>query len=108
MTMDAKEVDEIGAGAENEQPCPDHEIELDRVLRGLIVAALLVIGSLPFFVGLAVVLPVLGHATWHVYRKVVEPDPNPPQEEPRSPIGHRYAADFPASLFPWSVRGESK
>jgi len=69
---------------------------------GLIVAALLVIGSLPLFVGLAVVLPVLGHATWHLYRKVVEPDPNPPQEEPRSPIGHRYAADFPASLFPWS------
>ena len=38
---------------------------------GLIVAALLVIGSLPFFVGLAVVLPVLGHATWHLYRKVI-------------------------------------
>jgi uncharacterized membrane protein len=69
---------------------------------GLIVAALLVIGSLPFFVGLAVVLPVLGHATWHLYRKVVEADPNPPQEEPRRPIGHRYATDFPASLFPWS------
>ena len=69
---------------------------------GLIVAVLLAVGSLPFFVGLAVVLPVLGHATWHLYRKVVEPDPNPPQEQPRSPIGHRYAADFPASLFPWS------
>lgn len=69
---------------------------------GLIVAALLVIGSLPLFVGLAVVLPVLGHATWHLYRKVVEPDANPPQEEPRASIGHRYAADFPASLFPWS------
>jgi uncharacterized membrane protein len=69
---------------------------------GLIVAALLAVGSLPFFVGLAVALPVLGHATWHLYRKVVEPDPNPPQEQPRPPIGHRYAADFPASLFPWS------
>jgi uncharacterized membrane protein len=70
---------------------------------GLIVAVLLVIGSLPLFVGLAVVLPVLGHATWHLYRKVVEPDPNPPpQEKPRPPKGHRYAADFPASLFPWS------
>src|SRR5439155_20695692 len=43
---------------------------------GLIVAALLVIGSIPVFVGLAVVLPVLGHATWHLSRKVVEPDPN--------------------------------
>ena len=69
---------------------------------GLIVAALLVIGSLPLFVGLAVVLPVLGHATWHLYRKLVEPDPNTPEEQPRPPKGHRYAADFPASLFPWS------
>jgi uncharacterized membrane protein len=69
---------------------------------GLFVAVLLVVGSLPFFVGLAVVLPVLGHATWHLYRKLVEPDPNPTQEEPRPAIGHRYAADFPASLFPWS------
>jgi len=41
-------------------------------LWGLIVAAALVIGSIPVFVGLAVVVPVLGHATWHLYRKVVE------------------------------------
>lgn len=40
-------------------------------LWGLIVAVSLVIGSLPFFVGLAVVMPVLGHATWHLYRRVV-------------------------------------
>ncbi|MCP4385008.1 MAG: DUF2189 domain-containing protein [Hyphomicrobiales bacterium] len=40
---------------------------------GLIVAALLVVGSLPFFLGLAVVVPVLGHATWHLYRRLVEP-----------------------------------
>lgn len=39
---------------------------------GLIVAAALAIGSLPFFIGLAVVMPVLGHSTWHLYRKVVE------------------------------------
>ena len=38
---------------------------------GFIVAAVLFLGSLPFFVGLAVALPVLGHATWHLYRKVV-------------------------------------
>ncbi|WGS02409.1 DUF2189 domain-containing protein [Bradyrhizobium sp. ISRA443] len=69
---------------------------------GFVVAVLLAVGSLPFFVGLCVVLPVLGHASWHLYRKVVEPDRNPPQETPRPPIGHRYAADFPASLFPWS------
>jgi len=70
---------------------------------GLIVAALLVIGSFPFFVGLAVVLPVLGHATWHLYRRAVEPDPNAVRERPQPPKeGHRYAADFPANLFPWS------
>jgi uncharacterized membrane protein len=39
---------------------------------GLIVAVLLVIGSLPFFFGLAIVVPLLGHSTWHLYRKVVE------------------------------------
>lgn len=40
-------------------------------LWGLIVAGLLAVGSIPLFVGLAVVVPVLGHATWHLYRKVV-------------------------------------
>ncbi len=40
---------------------------------GLIVGAALFAGSLPLFVGLAIVLPVLGHATWHLYRKVVVP-----------------------------------
>ena len=38
---------------------------------GLIVALGLVIGSLPLLLGLIVVMPVLGHATWHLYRKVV-------------------------------------
>lgn len=38
---------------------------------GLIVAAGLVLGSLPLFLGLIIVMPVLGHATWHLYRKTV-------------------------------------
>jgi uncharacterized membrane protein len=38
---------------------------------GLIVAALLVLGSLPVLIGLCVVVPVLGHATWHLYRRAV-------------------------------------
>ena len=38
---------------------------------GLIVAAGLLIGALPFFLGLIVVLPILGHATWHLYRRAV-------------------------------------
>jgi uncharacterized membrane protein len=39
---------------------------------GLIVAGLLALGTVPLLVGLAIVLPVLGHATWHLYRKVVD------------------------------------
>ena len=38
---------------------------------GLIVAGLLVLGSLPLLLGLIIVMPVLGHGTWHLYRKVV-------------------------------------
>ena len=66
---------------------------------GLIVAALLLIGSLPLFFGLAVVVPVLGHSTWHLYRKVVEPDLNPHQVLPRRARSRHYAAQFPAALF---------
>jgi uncharacterized membrane protein len=49
-------------------------------LWGLIVAAALLIGTLPFFMGLTLVVPVLGHATWHLYRKVIVRDPS--QEQP--------------------------
>jgi uncharacterized membrane protein len=38
---------------------------------GLIVAAALVVGSLPLFLGLIFAMPILGHATWHLYRRVV-------------------------------------
>ena len=73
---------------------------LPMALWGLIVAAALVVGSIPFFVGLTVVVPVLGHATWHLYRRTVEPDTNPrPDYQPRQ-RARRSAADFPAALFP--------
>lgn len=39
---------------------------------GIVVVALLTIGALLFLVGLAFTLPILGHATWHLYRKVIE------------------------------------
>jgi uncharacterized membrane protein len=42
-------------------------------LWALIVAGSLAIGLLLAFAGLAVVVPVLAHSTWHLYRKVVEP-----------------------------------
>jgi uncharacterized membrane protein len=69
---------------------------------GLTVGVLLVLGSLPFFVGLTVVVPVLGHATWHLYRKAVDAgsSPGPDHRLPRKE--RRYAAHFPANLFPWA------
>lgn len=39
---------------------------------GAMVAGLLLLGSIPFFLGLAFVLPWLGYATWHLYTKAVE------------------------------------
>jgi uncharacterized membrane protein len=80
---------------------------LPMALWGLIVAALLVIGSIPFFVGLTVVMPLLGHATWHLYRRTVEPDRNPhPDYQPRErPL--RSAADFPVALLPTHWWGKS-
>lgn len=39
-----------------------------------IIAAGLAVAMVPFFLGLVVVLPVLGHATWHVYRATIAPE----------------------------------
>jgi len=68
------------------------------LLWGLIVAAALLVGSLPFFIGLAVVVPVLGHATWHLYRKTVVPDLPPREAQPQPPARELSAADFPSVL----------
>lgn len=40
---------------------------------GLIVAVSLVVGTIPLFLGLIFVFPILGHATWHLYRRAVKP-----------------------------------
>lgn len=52
-----------------------------------IIAVLLIVGSAPLMVGLAVVMPVLGHASWHLYRRTVE--------APDSALSHPVA-DEPA------------
>ncbi len=41
---------------------------------GVIVAAAAILAMVPLFAGLLVALPVLGHATWHLYRRVVALD----------------------------------
>lgn len=45
---------------------------------GLVVAGGLVVAAIPLLIGLAIVMPVLCHASWHLYRKVV----------PRQPAAH--------------------
>jgi uncharacterized membrane protein len=68
-------------------------------LWGLIVAVALILGSLPLFFGLAVVMPVLGHATWRFYRKAIERDP-----AHEAPVGGPLSPDVtrnPALRFVW-------
>jgi uncharacterized membrane protein len=50
---------------------------------GLIVFALLVLGSIPLFVGLAFVLPWLGYSTWHLYTRLVDRDKIPARRRRR-------------------------
>jgi uncharacterized membrane protein len=49
-----------------------HANKGEMVRWGLIVVGLLVLGSIPAFVGLAFVLPWLGYATWHLYTRLVD------------------------------------
>ena len=50
------------------QPPPSANKRPHRVL----VLALLVLGSIPLFIGLAVVLPWLGYSTWHLYTRLLD------------------------------------
>ena len=75
---------------------------LTMALWGLIVAVLLFVGSLPLFIGLTIVVPILGHATWHLYRKLVVADDSPHPTYRAEHKAQRSAADFPAVLFPWA------
>jgi uncharacterized membrane protein len=52
------------------------------VLWGAIIVAAVALGFLTAFLGLAVLLPLIGHATWHGYRETIE-EPMPPQTAPQ-------------------------
>jgi uncharacterized membrane protein len=54
-----------------------HANKGEMVRWGLIVTGLLVLGSIPLFVGLAYVLPWLGYSTWHLYTRLVDRDAIP-------------------------------
>ena len=72
---------------------------------GLIVAVLLAIGSLPLFFGLAIVMPILGHSTWHLYRKVVEQNVQYPRHQPdEQPTLDGALARFAGLAVGWVTR----
>jgi uncharacterized membrane protein len=54
-----------------------HANKPEMIRWGLIVLALLALGSIPLFVGLALVLPWLGYATWHLYTRLIDRDAIP-------------------------------
>ena len=66
---------------------------------GLIVGTLLLIGSLPFFIGLTIVMPVLGHSTWHLYRKVVDFRVQPSTEVTSAGERSALCGGFPGGPF---------
>ena len=51
-----------------------HANKSEMIRWGLTVVVLLVLGSIPLFVGLAFVLPWLGYATWHLYTRLIDRD----------------------------------
>ena len=51
-----------------------HANKSEMIRWGIVVTALLVLGSLPLFVGLAFVLPWLGYSTWHLYARLIDRD----------------------------------
>lgn len=51
---------------------------------GMIVAGALALGSLPLLLGLILIMPILGHGTWHLYRKFVSVDEAGPSRSARS------------------------
>ena len=50
---------------------------------GIVVSVLLVLGSIPLFVGLALVLPWLGYSTWHLYTRLVDREMIPAERRRR-------------------------
>lgn len=60
-----------------------HANKREMVRWGLLVTALLVLGSIPLFVGLAFVLPWLGYSTWHLYTRLVDRDAMPARSKRR-------------------------
>jgi uncharacterized membrane protein len=60
-----------------------HANKREMIRWGILVTALLVLGSIPLFVGLAFVLPWLGYSTWHLYTRLIDRDAIPARRRRR-------------------------
>ncbi|MCU0762762.1 MAG: DUF2189 domain-containing protein [Hydrogenophaga sp.] len=81
MIMD-RQVDAVSAGLTSIRACLKNPGVM--LLWGALITLLVGLAMLPFFLGLFVVGPVIGHATWHAYRRIVLPA-NPPTAAPAGP-----------------------
>lgn len=68
MLLD-REIDVITAMIRSMQSVRENFVAM--LVWAFIIAALSLLALLPWFLGLLIVLPVLGHATWHLYRRVI-------------------------------------
>lgn len=82
---DDDKADAITAGLTSIRACLAHPVVMG--LWGAIITVLVVAAMLPGFLGLAIIAPVIGHASWHAYRSIVAlpSDPVAPAELPISP-----------------------
>ena len=59
---------------------------LTMLLWGFCIVVLVTLGFATYFVGLIITMPIVGHATWHVYRDIVEAEsPNKQNPKKQSP-----------------------
>lgn len=60
-----------------------HANKREMIRWGILVSVLLVLASIPLFVGLAFVLPWLGYSTWHLYTRLIDRDAIPARQRRR-------------------------
>jgi uncharacterized membrane protein len=72
MIMD-RQIDAISAGLLSIRACLQNTTTM--LVWGAFITIIVTISMLPYFLGLLIAGPVLGHATWHAYRAIVPTTP---------------------------------
>lgn len=71
MLMDRK-VDSVTAAVTSINAVLKNKITM--LIWGLLIVSLVLIGILTFYIGFIVLLPLVGHATWHAYKDTIDAD----------------------------------